>query len=182
MSAPASAGFLPPTASQPQGASALGGFRSHLPLRGSPGFTPGSLLSRGGLASIGTSMRATYCGAGQAVNRHLVVAEEDLPRRSRRGRPATEDQPRRLWHGGPASEDQPRVQPSTISSGEPAARKSTAVDQPPRIFCTARATPVMLSPAMRPAARTMRNFALQLGANFPATMAAIAPMNMEIAL
>ena len=45
VSTSAFAGFLLSTASQPRKASACRGVRSQLPLRGSPGFAPGSLLS-----------------------------------------------------------------------------------------------------------------------------------------
>jgi len=46
-SAPALAGFLPSTASRSRGTSALREDRSRLPLRGSPGVSPGSLLALG---------------------------------------------------------------------------------------------------------------------------------------
>ena len=45
VSASATAARLPPTASQSRRTSARRGFRSHLPLRGSPGFSPGSLFA-----------------------------------------------------------------------------------------------------------------------------------------
>jgi len=53
---------------------------------------------------------------------------------------------------------------------------------PTRIFWTAIATPVMLSPAMRPAASTIAKRAAQPGATLPATRAATAPMSIEIEL
>src|SRR5690606_2569610 len=64
-----------------------------------------------------------------------------------------------------------------------APRCTTTGAQPPaRIFCTASPTPVRLSPAMIPAARTMRKRAVQFGATLVAKRPRSAPRNMEIEL
>lgn len=77
VSTPAGAGFLLLVASQlPGGTSARDEVRSHLPLRGSPGFTPGSLLSPGQ-------------GPGTNMGRYVLSAFLDCQgtRTRREGRP-----------------------------------------------------------------------------------------------
>ncbi|AKT37798.1 uncharacterized protein CMC5_019400 [Chondromyces crocatus] len=67
------AGFLLPAASQlPRGASAPDGFRSHSPLPGSPGFTPGSLLSL--RTGAGTSTSIPYPQEPSPVKRQVPDA------------------------------------------------------------------------------------------------------------
>jgi hypothetical protein len=66
VSVPGLTGGLLSTASQSRRTSARRGGRSHIPLRGSPGFTPGSLLVPG--QGLGTNTRAKVPAARRFVN------------------------------------------------------------------------------------------------------------------
>ena len=57
------------------------GGRSHSPLRGSPGFAPGSLLPRPRLADAGrTSCATTICRSGDQVRDHMLCRRVGPPR------------------------------------------------------------------------------------------------------
>src|SRR5690606_32006910 len=76
----------------------------------------------------------------------------------KRGGEANPDAPRR----GPRAAPRPAAGPGQGRYGS--ARGDAAAKPAAKIFCTAMSTPVRLSPAITPAATTMRNAALHFGA------------------
>src|SRR6185369_10342355 len=68
---PALAGFLRSTACRARTAGAPGGARSRLPLRGSPGFAPGSPFFSPAVPSRAPARGAIYWASGEAVNQIL---------------------------------------------------------------------------------------------------------------
>src|SRR5690606_2278536 len=92
----------------------------------------------------------------------------------KRGAEVHPEPPRRRPRTGPKPDSGAGPGRDGTASGDAAAQPAA------KIFCTAMSTPVRLSPAITPAATTMRNAALHFGATFRATTARTAPRNMEI--